>query len=270
MEDVITLKNVDLIYRSAESLSVKKITKMLLNGKWKSSLQAEYRALHGISFSIEKGSVYGIIGNNGAGKSTLLRILSGAMSPTSGTVKRHYRTINLLALGVGFTRDLTGYENIFLNGMILGFSKQEIQQKLEEIISYSELGDFVYKPMKTYSSGMISRLAFSIGIHLKPDVLLVDEILSVGDGRFREKSFQSIRRYIEGENTTAVLVSHSMQQIRELCRFCIWIEKGELIAVGDTSTITNTYEQVNKGQMTLLQAKEYLKQERKICRSDET
>lgn len=256
MEEMIILKDVDLIYRSAESLSVKKIVKMFMSGKHKRGLRSEYRALHGISFTIERGSVYGIIGNNGAGKSTLLRILSGAMSPTSGTVERHYRTINLLALGVGFTKELTGYENIFLNGMILGFSRKEIQEKLQEIIDYSELGEFVYKPMKTYSNGMISRLGFSIAIHLKPDVLLVDEILSVGDTRFREKSFRSIRQYIEDENTTAVLVSHSMQQIRELCRYCIWIEKGELIANGDTRTVTDAYEQVNKGQMTLAQAKE--------------
>ncbi|MDY3224971.1 MAG: ABC transporter ATP-binding protein [Candidatus Faecousia sp.] len=265
MENIITLKDVSLVYSSAEALSVKKIVKMLLSGQRKPKLRSEYQALHGISFSILRGSVYGIIGRNGAGKSTLLRILSGSMSPTSGTVERNYQTINLLALGVGFTKDLTGYENIFLNGMILGFSKQVIQEKLQEIISYSELGDFIYKPMKTYSSGMISRLAFSIGIHLKPDVLLVDEILSVGDARFQEKSFRSIREYIEAENTTAVLVSHSMQQIRSLCECCIWLEKGELIAMGDTQTVTDAYDQVNQGKMTLAQAKEMLRLEKELC-----
>ena len=265
MENIITLKDVSLVYSSAEALSVKKIVKMLLSGQRKPKLRSEYQALHGISFSILRGSVYGIIGRNGAGKSTLLRILSGSMSPTSGTVERNYQTINLLALGVGFTKDLTGYENIFLNGMILGFSKQVIQEKLQEIISYSELGDFIYKPMKTYSSGMISRLAFSIGIHLKPDALLVDEILSVGDARFQEKSFRSIREYIEAENTTAVLVSHSMQQIRSLCECCIWLEKGELIAMGDTQTVTDAYDQVNQGKMTLAQAKEMLRLEKELC-----
>ena len=260
MEEIIKVNSVGLIYKSAESLSIKKALKMLLNKNYKASFLLEYKALEDISFSVKKGSVYGIVGNNGAGKSTLLRILSGAMSPTEGNIERRYKTINLLALGVGFTRDMTGYENIYLNGMLLGFSKKKIDEKLKDIIEYSELGDFVYKPMKTYSSGMVSRLGFSIAINLKPEVLLVDEILSVGDVKFREKSFKSIKKYIEDENTTVVIVSHSMQQIKDLCNYVVWIEKGHLIAKGDTHNILDAYSKVNNELISLEKAKDETKE----------
>ena len=255
MQEIIKVDSIELVYQSAESLSIKKAVKMLFNRDFKKTFLMHYKALDGVSFSIKKGSVYGIIGNNGAGKSTLLRILSGAMSPTSGHIERNYNTINLLALGVGFTRDMTGVENIYLNGMLLGFEKKKIDDKLNDIIEYSELGDFIYKPMKTYSSGMVSRLGFSIAINLKPEVLLVDEILSVGDVKFREKSFSSIRKYIEDENTTVVIVSHSMQQIKDLCNYVVWIEKGHLIAKGDTHNILDAYTKVNKELISLEEAK---------------
>lgn len=263
-KDVIKLNSVELIYQSAESFSVKKFVRMIFNKELKKSFLLQYKALNDISFNIKKGNVYGIIGNNGAGKSTLLRLLSGAMSPTSGTIERNYSTINLLALGVGFTRDMTGYENIYLNGMLLGFTKKYINKKINDIIEYSELGDFIYKPMKTYSSGMVSRLGFSIAINLKPEVLLVDEILSVGDVKFREKSFNSIRSFIEDDNTTVVIVSHSIQQIKDLCNYVVWIEKGNMIAKGDTHNILDVYTKVNKELISISQAKEELKDTIKV------
>jgi len=263
MEEIIKAEDIELVYQSAESLSVKKAINMLFS-KDKENILVKYKALDKVSFSIEKGKVYGIIGNNGAGKSTLLRILSGVMSPTAGKIERNYKTINLLALGVGFSREISGYDNIFLNGMLLGFSREEIGKKLNDIVEYSELGDFIYKPIKTYSSGMVSRLGFSIAIHLKPEVLLIDEVLSVGDVKFREKSFNSIRKVISDNDTTVVIVSHSISQIKDLCDRVIWIEKGNLIAAGDTKNILETYTRVNNEVITLAQAKEEIKENIKI------
>ncbi len=263
MEEIIKAEDIELVYQSAESLSIKKAIKMLFS-KDKENILVKFKALNKVSFSIEKGKVYGIIGNNGAGKSTLLRILSGVMSPTAGKIERNYKTINLLALGVGFSREISGYDNIFLNGMLLGFSKEEIGEKLKDIVEYSELGDFIYKPMKTYSSGMVSRLGFSIAIHLKPEVLLIDEVLSVGDVKFREKSFNSIRQVISDNDTTVVIVSHSIAQIKDLCDRVIWIEKGKLIAAGDTKNILETYTRVNNEVITLEQAKEEVRENVRI------
>lgn len=254
MSELIKVNNIDLIYRSAQTLSVKKLFKMMI-GREESSILSSYKALNGVSLSIERGKVYGIIGNNGAGKSTLLRVLSGVMSPNCGTVERNYKTINLLALGVGFSKELTGIENIFLNGMLLGFSKKQIEEVKDKIIDYSEIGDFIYKPMKTYSSGMVSRLGFSIAIHLKPEILLIDEILSVGDTKFRNKSFESIKDIILDKDTTVVIVSHGMGTIKTLCDYLIWLEKGEIVAQGETTEILDLYERYNSDKVTMEELK---------------
>jgi len=241
MEPVLKLEHVDLIYRTNESLSLKKI----ITNAWKhggaKSILNEYKALNDVSFVIEKGKVYGLIGNNGAGKSTLLKVLSGVMAPNSGTVYRNYNTINRLALGVGFSSEISGWDNILLNGMLLGFRKDEIMDKIDSIIEYSELGDFIYKPMKTYSSGMVSRLGFSVAINLKPDVLLIDEVLSVGDIYFREKSFQSIKNVILDENITVVIVSHSIGQLKELCDTVIWLDRGKIVEIGEAEKVLQHY-----------------------------
>lgn len=246
----IRLSNVDLIYTSAQSLSYKKLVGKVI-GKQDNSVLKHYKALDNISLTIEKGKVYGIIGNNGAGKSTLLRVLSGVMSPNIGIVERNYNSINLLALGIGFSKDLSGIDNIYLNGMLLGFSKKEILQVKDQIIEYSEIGDFIERPMKTYSSGMISRLGFAIAIHLKPDVLLIDEVLSVGDTKFREKSFESIRKIIQDESVTVVIVTHSMNQVEQLCDEVIWLDKGHMIASGDKSEVLELYEKYNVGKLSI-------------------
>ncbi|MFI3210947.1 MAG: ABC transporter ATP-binding protein [Peptostreptococcaceae bacterium] len=240
MESIIEFTNVGLTYRTNESLSIKKVLKSMVFRE-KKVLVNEYKALDGINLTIEKGKVYGIIGNNGAGKSTLLKVLSGIISPNEGTVTRNYKTINLLALGVGFSKDISGLDNIMLNGLLLGFTKKQINEKLDDIISYSELGEFIYKPMKTYSSGMVSRLGFSVAINLKPQVLLIDEVLSVGDVKFRKKSFESIKKLIQDREVTVVIVSHSESQLRELCDQVIWIEKGKLIESGDKNEVIEKY-----------------------------
>lgn len=254
MDDLIKVKNISLRYQSAQALSIKKICKKVL-GKGEDSILNRYEALQDISLTIKKGKVYGVIGNNGAGKSTLLRVLSGVMSPNKGSIERNYKTINLLALGVGFSSELTGMENIYLNGMLLGFTKKQISAVKDEIIEYSELGDFINKPMKTYSSGMISRLGFSIAIHLKPEVLLIDEVLSVGDTKFQLKSSESIKNIIKNENITVVMVTHSMSVIKELCDYVIWLDKGEVIAQGNCVEIVNLYDSYNKGKISMSELK---------------
>jgi len=241
MDPVLKLENVDLIYRTNESLSMKKLITNVWKHGDKNTVLNEYKALNNVSFEIEKGKVYGLIGNNGAGKSTLLKVLSGVISPNSGTVYRNYNTINRLALGVGFSSEISGWDNILLNGMLLGFKRDEILNKIESIVEYSELGDFIYKPMKTYSSGMVSRLGFSVAINLKPDVLLIDEVLSVGDVHFREKSFQSIKEVILDENITVVIVSHSINQLKELCDTVIWLDHGNIIEIGEAEKVLSNY-----------------------------
>lgn len=241
MEEVIKLEHVDLIYKTNESLSLKKVITNLYKKNNGTSLLNQYKALNDVSFTIEKGKVYGLIGNNGAGKSTLLKVLSGVISPNTGIVQRNYETINLLALGVGFSGEISGWDNIILNGLLLGFSKEEIVDKMDSIIEYSEIKDFIYKPMKTYSSGMKSRLGFAIAINLKPDVLLIDEVLSVGDIHFKEKSFQSIKDVIFDDKITVVIVSHSVNQLKELCDTVIWLEKGNIVEIGEAEKVLADY-----------------------------
>jgi ABC-type polysaccharide/polyol phosphate transport system ATPase subunit len=246
LEHVLELEHVDLVYRSAESLSFKRLFNL-----GKKSVVNEFKALDDVSITIEKGNVYGIIGNNGAGKSTLLRVLSGVMAPNKGNVIRNYKSINLLALGIGFSKELTGLDNIYLSGMLLGFSKKHIKAVLTDIIDYSELDTFIYRAMKTYSSGMVSRLAFSIAIHLRPEVLLIDEVLSVGDMSFREKSFNSLNSIIKDKDTTVLIVSHSMDQIDQICDKIIWLDKGKVIMQGDKFEILESYTQYSNGKLLL-------------------
>lgn len=237
---VISLRDVNLIYSSINSLSIKKlITSKILRKK--DNVSSSYQALHNINLEIKRGLVYGVIGKNGAGKSTLLKILSGTVAPNNGTIIRHCKTISRLALGVGFNGELSGRENIFLNAMLLGFNKRVIKSKIDEIIDYSELQEFIDKPVKTYSNGMVSRLGFSIGIHLQTEVLLIDETLSVGDAYFKEKSFNSIKLLISQSHITVVIVSHSLNQLRELCDEIILLDKGKLVSQGEPSNVIREF-----------------------------
>ncbi|MEI6131319.1 MAG: ABC transporter ATP-binding protein [Bacillota bacterium] len=247
--NVLEVKNIDLIYKTHSSISFKSIVN-LFRGKRVSTLLKAFKALSNVSFTLEKGKVYGIIGNNGAGKSTLLRVISGVLSPNSGEIIRNCNSINLLALGIGFSHELTGRENIYLNAMLLGFNKSEIDERVGSIIDFSELGAFIDMPMKSYSSGMISRLGFSVAINMKPDVLLIDEVLSVGDNSFREKSFNAIKEIISDRNITVVIVSHSYQQLKDLCDEVIWLEKGEMVDVGPAKELLDIY--INKGQRRIV------------------
>lgn len=200
-----------------------------------------FDALKHIDFSVKKGDILGIVGQNGSGKSTLLRTIAGVFSPNSGTVELHGNSISLMALGVGFKSTLTGRENIILSGMLLGFSEKQVRERMEDIIAFAEIGDFIDRPVRTYSSGMHSKLAFSITAMLETDIMLVDEVLSVGDERFRKKSLAKMRALIEDEDRTVIIVSHSLETLRELCTEVLWLHEGEIRESGGTETVLARY-----------------------------
>lgn len=199
-----------------------------------------FTALSDITFSIEKGEVFGIIGNNGAGKSTLLKLFSGILVPTSGNVRVCGNVAPLLELGSGFDYDLTARENVFLNGAVLGYSKQNMLEKYKTIVEFSELEEFMDTPIRNFSSGMTMRLAFSIATVVTPDILIVDEILSVGDAHFQQKSLKRMKELMSG-GATVLLVSHSIQQIQDMCTRVAWLEHGRLKMIGPTKEVCEEY-----------------------------
>ena len=211
--------------------------------------QNQYRtfwALKDVSFDVRRGEVMGIVGANGAGKSTLLKVVSGIIRPTEGRATHRGRIIPMLELGSGFDMDLTGRENIYLNGAILGYSKAQLDGKCEAIIDYSELGDFIHMPLKTYSSGMLARLAFSIASVIEPEVLIVDEILAVGDESFQQKSRRRMTELMSG-GTSVLFVSHSIGQIREVCSRAMWLEHGEVRMIGGVGEVCDAYQGAMQG-----------------------
>ena len=218
--------------------SMKEYLVQLVKGKIQ---YEEFWALKDVSFEVKKGEVLGIIGHNGAGKSTLLKVISGILKPTEGSVQVNGTIVPMLELGSGFDFDLTGRENVFLNGAILGYSEQFLKEKYEEIVAFSELGQFIDVPLRNYSSGMVMRLAFSIATVVNPDVLIVDEILAVGDADFQEKSKKRMLELMGG-GTTVLFVSHSLPQIREMCNNAIWLEHGQMKLCGDVQKVCDRYE----------------------------
>lgn len=211
--------------------------------RWvRNDLESEdFWALDKVSFTADKGDVVGIIGHNGAGKSTLLKVISGIMKPVQGSVEVHGSIVPMLELGSGFDTELSGRENIYLNGAILGYSQKFLDSKYERIVKFSELGDFIEAPLRTYSSGMLARLAFSVACIVEPEILIVDEILSVGDADFQEKSRARMMELMTG-GTTVFFVSHSLEQIREMCSKVVWLEHGQVQAVGKTEDVCSMYE----------------------------
>jgi len=200
----------------------------------------EFIALRDITFSVEKGDVFGIVGLNGSGKSTLLKIISGIMKPTVGSVDVKGSIAPLIELGAGFDLELTARENIFLNGSVLGFSKKYLVEKYDDIIDFSEMKGFIDVPMKNYSSGMVARVAFAIATTTKPDVLILDEVLAVGDFRFQEKCEQRIYDMMSG-GTTVLFVSHSVDQVKRLCKHALWLDHGMTMMLGDVDDVCNAY-----------------------------
>lgn len=200
-----------------------------------------FEALKGVSFELEQGKILGIVGKNGSGKSTLLKAIAGIFSPDMGQIDLNNNSISLMSIGVGFNKKLTGYENIYLSGMLLGFTEKQIRAREQEIMDFAELGEFIQKPVRTYSSGMYSKLAFAITAILETDIILIDEVLSVGDQQFREKSYNKMKELILDEHSTVIIVSHNLSTITELCDEVIWIHAGEIVEKGPTAEVVALY-----------------------------
>ena len=234
--NAIEVKDLKITYKCVKSLSMRKSLFHLR----KSKLEV-YEALRGISFEVKKGEIMGIVGKNGSGKSTLLRAIAGIFSADSGSIELESDSVSLLSIGVGFQKKLSGRENIILSGMLLGFSEQEVRDKMDEIIEFANLGKFIDMPVKTYSSGMYSKLAFSITAVLETDIMLIDEGLSVGDAKFKKKSYKKMQELIMDENRTVVIVSHSTETLEKLCTSLLWLHEGEIKMQGDTKTVLDAY-----------------------------
>ena len=240
MDSIITVDNVSVHFRMDKNhtTSLKEWVVSFLKGKQQ---YEEFHALENVTFDVKRGEIFGVIGRNGAGKSTLLKVVSGIYKPTSGKAVSAGRIAPMLELGSGFDQELSGHDNIFLNGAILGFSEDFLKEKYDEIVAFSELGEFIHQPIKTYSSGMMMRLAFSVATIVEPEILIVDEILAVGDASFQQKSRARMLELMQG-GTTVLFVSHSMSQIREMCDRVLWLDHGTVKMVGPTQEVCDAYE----------------------------
>jgi len=236
---VIRLEDVTVRYRvpSERINTFKEYAIRWIQGKVSSR---EFQALENVHLDIKPGEVFGIIGNNGAGKSTLLKVVARVLFPNTGRVRVRGRVAPLLELGAGFHPELTGRENIFLNGAILGFNRKEINQNFQRIVDFSELGSFIDGPMRTYSSGMWARLGFAVATDVRPDILLVDEVLAVGDESFQHKCNDRITRFRE-KGTTILMVSHNMAQIQSMCQRVAWLDHGKVITIDTPENAVNAY-----------------------------
>lgn len=235
----IKIDDVSMCFRlSADKISSLKefITKLIKN---KLSYK-EFWVLNNINFEIYDGEVVGIIGRNGSGKSTILKIISGILKPTRGNVEVNGNVVPMLELGSGFDHELTGRENIYLNGSILGYSEEFINSKIDEIIEFSEIGEFINEPIRNYSSGMLMRLAFSIATVVNPEILIVDEILAVGDENFQQKSKKRMLELMAG-GTTVLFVSHNLEEIRKMCDRVVWLDKGSIRMIGKSDEVCDSY-----------------------------
>lgn len=239
MSNAVEITNVSMRFNMAKE-KVDSIKEYLIKFFKRQLLFEEFIALNDINITIEQGEVFGLIGLNGCGKSTLLKIISGIYKPSTGSVKVYGTIAPLIELGAGFDMDLTARENIYLNGSVLGYSKAYIDEKFDEIVDFTELHQFLDVPMKNYSSGMVARVGFAIATITKPDILIVDEILSVGDFLFQEKCEKRISDMMSG-GTTVIIVSHSIEQIKRLCDRVAWIEKGKIKMMGEAEEICDLY-----------------------------
>ena len=238
MEEKHAIEVTDLVI-SYQNLKKTSIKKNLLH--FRRQKADRFVAVNGISFYVREGEILGIIGKNGSGKSTTLNALAGIFSPDSGTIDLKGHSISLLSIGVGFQREMTGRENIILSGMLLGFSEEEVRAKEEEIVEFAEIGDFIDMPVRTYSSGMYSKLAFSITAILETDIMLIDEVLSVGDQKFKKKSYNKMKSLISNKDRTVVIVSHNIDTLRELCDTVMWMHDGQIKRIGEPNSVLTEY-----------------------------
>lgn len=234
----LSVKNLHISYRGLKKTSIRST---FFNKENRNKIET-FKAVNGVTFELEEGKILGIVGKNGSGKSTLLRAIAGIFSADKGKINLHGNTISLLSIGVGFNKKLSGYENIYLSGLLLGFTEDDIKIKEKEIIDFADLGDFIYKPVRTYSSGMYSKLAFAITAILETNIMLIDEVLSVGDVQFRKKSYNKMKELIFAEGRTVVIVSHSAGTIRKLCDEVIWLHDGKIKKRGNPDEVLREYE----------------------------
>lgn len=239
MNSVIEVKNVRMVFNLMEERvdTLKEYVMRLIKGQL---FYNEFVSLDNVSFTVDKGDILGIVGFNGAGKSTMLKILAGVLKPTNGSVKVTGSIAPLIEVGAGFDPELTARENIYLNGAILGYSRKFLDQHFDQIIDFAELQDFVDVPIKNFSSGMYARLGFAIATIVDPDILIVDEVLSVGDYKFKEKCTKRIKEMID-QGTTIIIVSHEIDLIEEVCNKVLWLDHGKVKGYGDTETICSEY-----------------------------
>lgn len=243
MQNAIELNDVTMKFNMSKE-RIDNLKEYLIKFLKKQLLFVEFTALEHISVEIKQGEVFGIVGLNGSGKSTLLKLVSGILKPTSGTVKTVGMISPLIELGAGFDMELTARENIFMNGSVLGYSRDFMKEKFDEIIEFAELQEFVEVPLKNFSSGMVARLGFSIATLVKPEILIVDEILAVGDFLFQQKCEQRIQEMMSG-GTTVLIVSHSIEQIERLCHRVMWLEHGKVKMIGETEEVCGAYKNIS-------------------------
>ena len=232
----IEVKDLVISYQNLKKTSIKKTLLHLKRQK-----PDRFVAVKGISFYVREGEILGIIGKNGSGKSTTLNALAGIFSPDSGSIDLNGHSISLLSIGVGFIREITGRENITLSGMLLGFTEEQVKAKEQEIIDFAEIGEFIDMPVRTYSSGMYSKLAFSITAILETDIMLIDEVLSVGDQKFKKKSYEKMKSLISNKDRTVVIVSHSIETLKQLCDTVMWMHEGQIKRIGDPDEVLDEY-----------------------------
>ncbi len=245
--NAIEVRDLHISYKTVKAQAIKKTFFSL-----KKSSTEKYEAVKGVSFDVKKGEIIGLIGKNGSGKSTLLRSIAGIFSPDSGSIETKGGNVSLLSIGVGFQNELTGKDNIFLSGLLMGFSKEQIEEKYDEIVRFSELGNFINAPVKTYSSGMHSKLAFSITAVLEAEIMLIDEVLSVGDRKFKKKSYAKMQELIFHEDRTVMIVSHSSETIKKLCTRVIWLNDGVIMADGETAETLKKYHEYMDNQEAIM------------------
>ncbi len=244
--NIIAIQNINKIYRLYDSPKDRVLETFHLGARKR---YEEFNALNDVSFSVKKGETVGIIGTNGAGKSTLLKIITGVLSPSSGTVEIKGKISALLELGAGFNQEYTGMENIYLNGRMMGYSKKEMSSKVDAIIEFADIGDFINQPVKMYSSGMFARLAFAVAINVEPDILIVDEALSVGDIFFQNKCFRKFDE-LRHKGVTILFVSHDIQSVRQMCKEVLWLDHGKVKAFGKANEICDMYvDEERKGNL---------------------
>lgn len=244
MSKIIEAKNITMTFNMS-SEKIESIKEYFVKMVKHQLFFEEFKALNNISFDVNRGDVFGIVGLNGSGKSTLLKIVSGILKPTSGTIDVRGNISPLIELGAGFDYDLTARENVMLNGLVLGYTKEHMIEKMDEIIEFSELQDFMDVAVKNFSSGMVARLGFAIATSVVPEILIVDEILSVGDFRFQEKCEERMSKMMAG-GTTVLIVSHSIAQIERLCTHVMWLEKGNMVKIGEAKEVCEAYKRGEK------------------------